>query len=273
MKAQVFVNGIPQHQISVSDRGLQFGDGLFETIAVINGKPCRLNQHLKRLEKGLNVLQIENVNLEQLASFLKSKLTLSDTGIAKIIVTRGSGSEGYRPVEDLAANIIVYLKPYDKFIHRDKLQPVNICHCKTPISVNRLTAGFKHLNRIDQVMATLECQNKGFDDGLLGLDDEIIEATSSNLFLWKDSSLYTPDLHQAGIAGIARESVLQIAKEKNIQCIIDKISIEQCHKADALFLTNSITPVKPVLKLEHTDYSKQAWPTHLYQEIIDHVYS
>ncbi len=105
------------------------------------------------------------------------------------------------------------------------------------------------------------------------IDGFVIAATAANIFLWKDNSLVTPDLSQCGIAGTVRQLVLDTAEDLSIPCRIDKCSIDDCHHADALFLTNALAGIKPVKQFESTEYPADAWPQHLYQKVMQHVYT
>ena len=273
MKTQVFINSKQQSQVTALDRGLQFGDGLFETIAVVDGKLCQLDKHLKRLNKGLDLLQIVFNRLDATLDLIHSCINAGDSGIAKIIITRGESQRGYHPSENSSSNVYVYLSPYEFTTSVDALLAEKLCLCKTPVSINPLTAGIKHLNRIDQVLASLECRQRDCDDGLVAIENNIIEATSSNLFIMKNQTLYTPEITSAGIAGIARECIIEVAESMSIQCITGTVTVDQCQSADAMFLTNSVTAIRPVSQFEQAHYLQENHPRELFTQALAHVYS
>jgi 4-amino-4-deoxychorismate lyase len=119
--------------------------------------------------------------------------------------------------------------------------------------VNPGLAGIKHLNRLDQVLARNEWQADGIAEGLM-LDptQRIIEGTMSNLFVVKAGCLFTPDLSQAGIAGIMREIVMDVAAEAGVPCTVTSMTLAELARADELFLCNSIIGIWPVQHLVDT---------------------
>lgn len=269
----VFVNGQPSQQVTVFDRGLQFGDGVFETIAAVDGRLCQLDKHLQRLQHGLQRLAIASPDIESSLAIARRQVTGYGDAVVKLIVTRGHSLRGYRPDKSSASCIILEIFPH-KFVRRlSELQAIDIGLCKTPLSINPLTAGIKHLNRLDQVLASVECSQHGFDDGLMLAGEQVIESTSSNLFLWHENCLITPLLDQAGISGTARACVLEAAEALGISVEEGAVSVEQCHNAEALFLTNAISAVRPVRSFEASRFTEEAWPIQLFEKLLNNVYS
>jgi 4-amino-4-deoxychorismate lyase len=268
----VFVNGQPTQQVAVFDRGLQFGDGVFETFAAVDGHLCQLDKHLQRLQSGLQRLSIALPDIDANLTIARQQIAEGDA-VIKLLVTRGESMRGYRPAISSASTVILQIFPSTFSRQLSELQVIDIGLCQTPLSINPFTAGIKHLNRLDQVLASIECQQRGLDDGLMRIDEHVIESTNSNLFLWHDSRLLTPRLDKAGISGTARACVFEAAEELGIEVEEGAVSIDQCHNADALFLTNAISAVRPVRSFDSSHYADEAWPTQLFEKLLNNVYS
>jgi len=268
----VYVNGLRSEQISVYDRAFQYGDGLFETFAVTDGKPALLDLHLQRLRTGLSRLGFPEFPIQPLVDDIKDKSKRFDSAVLKLVITRGESHRGYLPSITTKVNILL---AFSENHNGMTIGPaVSLCFCDTRLGINPLLAGIKHLNRLEQVLANKECLDRGYEDGLVSdIDGNIIEATSANLFLWKQTRLITPDLQRCGINGVARQLIIQIADKIGIPMEIQAITKSDCENADALFLSNSLKGITPVKSLEKTSFDENKWPKNLYSEVMKHVYT
>jgi 4-amino-4-deoxychorismate lyase len=241
------VNGRPGNSVSADDRGLAYGDGLFETIAIRRGKARFLPAHLQRLAEGCRRLAIplpESVLLEKDLARLAGGL---ERGTAKIIVTRGAGPRGYAPPGHCVPTRLVgcMTSPApDATYYRDG---VRIRSCAWRWGASPGLAGVKTLNRLDQVMARAEWSDPDIADGLM-LDGEgaLVSGTMSNLFLVLDDELVTPDLQRNGIRGIMRSMVMResAALGRPVrECAVFPSDLE---RATECFLTNSLIGLWPV---------------------------
>ena len=238
------------------DRGLQYGDGLFETIAVEEQKPVWLTEHLNRLQHGCKKLKIPVPNLttvkleiEQLAS--QTDESTCGRGVVKIIITRGVGGRGYQPSPRPKISQMINLYPWPEHITSWQTSGINLHYCTTRLACNPTLAGIKHLNRLEQVLASLERADlKNIDEGvMLNLNDEVIEGTMSNIFAIIDKNLITPDLTMCGVAGIMRSKVISVAKTLNIPVQVQPLRATDLTKASELFITNSIIGIVPVKRI------------------------
>jgi len=246
---KTLVNGKESSSIAVTDRGLQFGDGVFETIRIHQGKAVWWQQHIDRLLDGCFRLQFSTLpDVKKLQSEANELLAGSDTGTLKIIVTRGNSSRGYAADPDSIPNRVLIFTPDLRHQSRAE-QGIVLGVCEQPISGSQQLSGIKHLNRLEQVLARLECQNNGWDEGLM-LDDRnrVIEGSMSNLFVWHQDRLLTPLLEHTGIKGLCREKIILQAKENGLiveQCELDLGDLQH---SDGLFVTNSLIGIWPVVQ-------------------------
>lgn len=243
------VNGEPEECIPVLDRGLQYGDGLFETIAIRHGKPRLWTGHMQRLAAGCAGLGFSPPNTDQLAADVQRVAGNQDRAVVKIIVTRGSGTRGYRPTMSGHAVRIVQRLPWPNFPDSAEREGVATCWCQTRLARQPRLAGLKHLNRLEQVLARAEWRDEYMEGLMCDQDDNVIEGTMSNLFLVQDSTLITPDLSQSGVAGVMRATVLELAKAEGFDCAIRPVSVAMVEKCAELFLTNSLIGIWPVARL------------------------
>ncbi len=262
---KAWVNGEDSQTASLLDRGLAYGDGLFETLLYECGQVRLLDLHLSRLQAGAKRLQIQlsmGTLQDELQGFLQQArgeglLSDADKAVLKIILTRGVGGRGYRFPEKTVTQRIIQLFDHPGYPLQHRKEGIQIRLCKMPVSVNPALAGLKHLNRLDNVMARNEWNCSDIQEGLM-LDEQgaIIEGTMSNIFIVRDNILITPSLKRAGVAGIMRTHVLDMARKHKVEiCISESVSVQQLYDADEAFVCNSVLGVWPVVRLE----SKQ-WP-------------
>ena len=157
----------------------------------------------------------------------------------------------------MAAQRVILLFDHPAYPPRYRKEGIQVRICETPVSVNSTLAGIKHLNRLDNVLARNEWLNSDVQEGIM-LDEQgsIIEGTMTNVFLVSDHALITPSLERAGVAGVMRAYLLNMAKKNKVTTRISEgIGIQQLYDAQEVFVCNSILGVWPVVKLE-----SKHWP-------------
>ena len=237
----MLVNGTVQTQINITDRGFQYGDGLFETIAVFNGKPCFLNRHLERLTQGCQRLKIPAPDLNLLQTEIQHLCQGTETAVLKIIITRGSGGRGYRQPDPILPTRVLSLHPFPTYPN----DGITARFCQTRLSLNPTLAGLKHLNRLEQVLARSEWTDEVMEGIMLDINERVIEGTMSNLFYIKNQQLYTAKLTQSGVAGIIRSLIIE---QHNV--IEHDYTKTELLNADELFICNAVIGIMPVKQLE-----------------------
>jgi 4-amino-4-deoxychorismate lyase len=244
------VNGEAQDRISIQDRGFQFGDGVFETLAVCAGKPLLWQRHLQRLLGGCARLRIEAPSERVLSREAEELCVGVRRAVLKLVVTRGSSERGYALSDGAPPTRVLALRPWPSYPEEAAQAGVAVCLCRTRISRNPQLAGIKHLNRLEQVLARAEWQ-KEFAEGLMFDErDHLIEGTASNVFVVSRGTLLTPDLSQSGVAGVMRALVLEYAEATALPCKITGITRSQLDSAEEIFLSNSLIGIWPVRRVE-----------------------
>jgi 4-amino-4-deoxychorismate lyase len=244
-KGQILINGEPGTSLPVSDRGLAFGDGLFETILIHAGRPVLLDEHLQRLALGVQKLNIP-LELNSISEDIKRIFSLHSPhdAVLKILCTRGQGGRGYRPAAGLVPTRILSLHPTPPALPE---QGIKAFLCHQTLAPQPALAGLKHLNRLEQVLASQEWPDDSFHEGLmLTAAGEAIEGTRSNLLLALNGHWLTPDLSQCGIGGVMRAHLLQCCGGR-LQ--VGQVTLQDVLAAEELCFCNSVTGVMPVLSL------------------------
>ena len=239
------VNGVESSAISVDDRGLQYGDGLFETMAALNGRVRHFERHMERLAEGGRRLGMTVPDPAVIAAECERALVGLGAGSVKLMVTRGPGPRSYRPpAEPSITRIIVSSAPKPR---NDPDEGIVVRLCDTPLGLNPRLAGIKHLNRLEQVLACAEWNDPAIAEGLMSaVDGRIVCATAANVFLVRDGHLVTPEIRDCGVAGVMRGLVLAAARELAVETEVRNVNIGDLDAAEEVFLTNAITGVRPV---------------------------
>jgi 4-amino-4-deoxychorismate lyase len=239
------VNGVESSAISVDDRGLQYGDGLFETMSAQDGRVRHFERHMERLAEGGRRLGLPVPDPNLVAAECERALAGLGAGSVKLMVTRGPGPRSYRPPADPAVTrIVVSSAPKPR---NDPEEGIVVRLCDTPLGLNPRLAGIKHLNRLEQVLACAEWDDPAIAEGLMSsVDGRIVCATAANVFLVREGRLLTPAIRDCGVAGVMRGVVLAAAREAGIDSEILDVRLMDFSAADEVFLTNAITGVRPV---------------------------
>lgn len=248
---RTLVEGELCNDIAVTDRGLHYGDGLFETIAVIAGRPRRWLAHLQRLQWGLQRLGFPDIDVQCLTDESVQLCDGVERGVLKMLVTRGSGGRGYRSPAHATPTRILQLYAWPDYPSHWQQRGVQVRVCTTRLAVQPALAGMKHLNRLEQILARREWDDPAIAEGLMfDTQERVISGTMSNVFFVSQGELHTPDVTQSGIRGITRAAVLDIAERSRIPSKIGTYRMQDLLHAQEIFLCNSVIGVWPVASLE-----------------------
>lgn len=260
MKTKIYLNGsiVPEGKacVSVFDRGLNYGDGLFETVKAHDGKPAFLKEHLKRLKAGVRFLKIPIKALEAdikdgiIERLLKANNLSKGSACVKIIVTRGVDRSGHAPSRDTMPTLIIVTKPLDEaYIHQLQTNGVKAVLIK---GYAPALGGFKTLNYLPCVLAKAEAKRRGAFEGIfVGEDDTIKEGSSTNIFIVSKGILKTPPANAASgiLPGVTRQAVIRTALKLGLTVKETPITTKDLFNCDKAFLTNSILGMVPLVSV------------------------
>ncbi|HBG32017.1 MAG TPA: aminodeoxychorismate lyase [Gammaproteobacteria bacterium] len=247
-----WVNGRPQDAVPVTDRGLSYGDGLFETILVASGQALGWALHMDRLARGCSALGLPPPPIDGLNADRAGLCAIGpDPAVLKIILTVGGTARGYARPDPFAWRRIVSLMPAPAWLRDDYESGIRVRWCRQLWFSDPDLAGIKHLNRLPQVRARAEWTDAGIAEGLMrDPEGRVIGGTMSNLFVIKDAVLATPNLTQCGIAGTMRARIMAIAHRLGWTVEETALSVMDCYRADELFVCNAVRGIRPIRQLE-----------------------
>lgn len=231
--------------VDPDDRGFQYGDGVFETIAVRNGEPRLWPHHMRRLRHACKRLGFEGPPpLEpHVDAALEGTREDSHHCIIKVIVTAGAGQRGYARPMPSRTETFIGVFPAATTNRPAYIKGVATILCETRLAVGSPLAGIKTLNRLEQVLARSECAPTGAYEGLtLDAEGRLICGTMSNVFLVRNQSLVTPALHRCGVEGVMRQFVMETCGDVEVR----DLTFEDLADADEVFITNSQIGAVPV---------------------------
>jgi len=245
------INGEANSTISSEDRGLMYGDGLFETMAVVAGQIPLWPLHWARLQRGCERLSLPCPPVDVLQQEIAQLIQDIDRAVLKIMLTRGIGGRGYLAPSTPHVTRILQRYPWPDSPRSYWESGVKVIFCQQPLARQAGLAGIKHLNRLEQVLARSEWDDPSIQEGLLAdTQGDIVEAISHNVFIVNGQELLTPDLRFCGVEGVMREYILGLVKEMALSVQVTSITREDVLAADAVFLCNSVHGIWPVCDIE-----------------------
>jgi len=239
------VNGQQQTDISITDRGLAYGDGIFTTTKIVNGKVILLDKHIERLAHGCQRLKIQAPSRQRLMEQLQSTAKGYSLAVLKVMITAGSGGRGYSRLglNDNATNLIIIVSDFPNHYQALAQRGIDLGDSTQQIATSSILGGIKHLNRLEQVLLRAELDERVEDDLVVtNCQGNVIEATSSNLFYWLDGQLCTPDVSNSGVNGIIRQVIIANRPQVNV-C---RNQLSDLKQAQAMFICNSLMGIIPV---------------------------
>jgi 4-amino-4-deoxychorismate lyase len=246
-----WINGRAGATIRIEDRGLNYGDGAFETMRVRRGAVRFLDYHLERLEDACRRLGIKPPDRARLRNEIGRIAARRAEAVLKLIVTRGIGARGYRPSGRERCTRVISLHALSRAARAAAL-PRRMRLCEMRLGINETLAGLKTLNRLESVLARAEWTDTRIWEGLMrDTDDNIVCGTMSNLFMRRGSRLITPKVDRCGIAGVMRRWVLEQAGGLRLAVTEGRLRWEHLAGADEVFMTNAVVGIVPIVVIQH----------------------
>jgi 4-amino-4-deoxychorismate lyase len=239
--------------VASDDRGLNYGDGLFETMLLKDAAIRFLTQHLARLSSSCARLGIHYPGDESIRRELAELTKDHREAVVKIVLTRGVGGRGYRPDARATPTRIITLHDAPAVFDTD----IAVRWCEMRLARNPALAGMKHLNRLEQVLAQREWSDNQIEEGLmLDYEGELVCGTASNVFLVRGHELVTPDLRYCGVRGVMRGQVMQAAMTLGISVHEEPLWPDDVASATELFVSNAVRGIRAVVSLDSITWSR-----------------
>jgi 4-amino-4-deoxychorismate lyase len=242
----ILVDGRPADSVPVTDRGLNYGDGLFETLRLHRGRVPLLPHHIERLRQGCERLGLPWPGEALLGEELARVSAGDAEGVLKIVLTRGDGGRGYAPGEGCRGRRIVSRHP----LPAELGQPLTVGVCRTPLGMAPAVQGLKHLGRLEQVLAAREAAAAGWGEGLmLDAAGHVVEGTRHHLFYLRSGRILTPPRDGLAVDGILRKLVVDSLAAAAIPAGEAVLRYDELHEVEAMVLCNAVAGVRGVSAL------------------------
>lgn len=246
--------------LSLSNRALSYGDGIFETIRIVNGMVPLLDYHRARFLRGVEALTLGS-SLEMLEQFdhaleravQKMQLIEHPSGLVKLFAIRREGGRGYAPAQPCVTDIQLQAFELPHYQSEFYSKGIHLKLCDHRLSEQPALAGIKHLNRLDQVLAARELADS--PEGLmLDQHNHVVEGTKSNLVVFSGEKIVTPEIVNCGIRGTLLSALLA-GEVASLKLHERPITLDDIYSADGLAMINSVFGVWPVSQFEQAEYS------------------
>ena len=267
----ILVNGRCADTVDARDRGLAYGDGVFRTLRTQAGQPLWWRDQYDKLAADCAALGLDCPDEGGLLAEV-CQAAEGGEGVVKIVLTRGASARGYARTIGQACTRIVMAVPLPPHARPDAPVDVTVRWCDLRLARQPRLAGIKHLNRLENVLARAEWDDRSIAEGLL-CDDSgaVIGGVMSNLLLAKGRELFTPDLSQCGVAGVARTRLLRAVARRGIRVHVERLPSAAILAADEVMLCNSVIGVRRVARLDDVTWSPAGWTeilkTALYEDV------
>ncbi|UPG88597.1 aminodeoxychorismate lyase [Luteibacter aegosomaticola] len=244
MSTRFSVNFSDTSAVSAADRGFTYGDGLFETLRVVEGRAPLWPRHAARLAHGCERLRLPPPDLAAIHTEIARLCHGLPDAVVRLTLSRGVGERGYALPLEPRPTLVVAASPLalDSGAAHDGIA-VRLCDIR--LACQPILAGLKHLNRLEQVLARAEWTDPAIGEGLLcDPEGEVVCATAANLFAVLDGELVTPPVDQCGVAGVARAEILALRA-----VTVARLSLPRLLEASEVFLTSAVRGILPVRAL------------------------
>lgn len=267
----ILVNGHPVDTVDARDRGLAYGDGVFRTLRTRSGQPVWWSDHYAKLAADCVALMLACPDETGLHGEV-CRVAEDGEGVVKILLTRGVGARGYALPPGQASTRIVQSAPLPAYAQAAAPDDIAARWCTLRLASQPRLAGVKHLNRLENVLARAEWDDPAIFEGLLcDASGAVIGGVMSNLVVARDGVLYTPDLGQCGVAGVARARLLRAAARRGIRTHVERLTPDAILAADEVMICNSVIGVRRVARLDGKTWPPAGWTdilkTALYEDV------
>ncbi len=245
--------------VGADSRGLRYGDGLFETIKLLNGTLVHADEHFARLWQGMQVLGFEVPRhftpdmLEDKIKELAGKNGHTAAARIRVMVYRGDG--GLYDVKSNAPNCIIETMELPAGNGTWNSNGLVMGVYSAALKICDSTSGLKHNNYLPYLLAAMHAKKQKWNDAvLLNMHGRICDSTIANIFMVKNDIVYTPALSEGCVAGIMRRQVLQVLRSNGLAAEEIQITPQQLFEADEVFLTNAIYNIRWVKQVDSAEY-------------------
>lgn len=245
---EVLVNGRPADRVSADDRGLLYGDHLFETVAFVAGRAPLWDWHMARLQHDAVRLLMPPPDGEVLADECRRLLDDTPRAVVRMTITRGSGGRAYEPPTQPRPRRILMRRPWPGAIDRQRRMGLAVGTSPVRLASGSTLAGIKHGNRLEQVLAAERAHHEGLDEALLfDAEDGLIEAIAGNVVVGLDDRAVTPDTSRAGVTGVG---LAWLRAQQGVNIETATLGADELTRSSWAVVINSVAGIRPIATLD-----------------------
>jgi len=266
MSHVILINGKKQTKLSVFNRLVQFGDGLFETCMAVDQRLLLAEAHFQRLEKGAKRLKIIPISRSILTKEIAKAVSMSklDRAVVKVILSRGESARGYGYDKSIAPTRIIIVSSVP-----DLPQTYTLSLCDSGYATNQLLSEIKHCNRLEQILARTHLKTQ--ECIMLDPQAQVVSVTQGNIFAIKNGVLLTPGLSECGIEGTRRQAIIELARKQGLSVEVCCLSVAELLACDEVFISNSVMGIRPISQINEQKYSQHQITNRLIEVFNQHL--
>lgn len=255
-----------------STRALHYGDGVFRTALVMAGEVFDLDRQLAKLAQDAAALGLDPPDADLMADEARSLARAGRDGALRILLSRVDSGRGYTPGSP-ACDRLLQLRPLPAYPRERWTQGANLGWSKVLLGIQPRLAGIKHLNRLEQVLASRDWPAHQHEVVMCDAEGRVVCGSRSNLFLVIEDVLVTPDVSLAGVAGMMRDKLIGLARARGLGCEIGIVSPDEVRHAQECFLSNSLIGIWPVRRIGSLEFPVPGRVTRALTDALEHPWS
>lgn len=261
---------VPVSQFALNDRLVNYGDGVFSTMHVVDDKVALYERHIGRLIHDALALGL-TVSESYLRAAITEALKQQSNGVLKVLVGAGQGGRGYARAESAASSIAISWHQWPAFYSDWQKTGIHLGTVECTLGRQPALAGLKHANRLEQVLIKRQLSQTPFDDCVVTDEHQtVIEASAANIFWCIKGKWHTAALKYAGVNGVMRQFILEHMPAIEVV----EHSLTKLQTADAIFLSNALMQIVPVkaFTVNEQTFHCNIEPVHVVRDSLKNAY-
>ncbi|MGQ0697586.1 MAG: aminodeoxychorismate lyase [Panacagrimonas sp.] len=264
----MWFNGEPVEGTWTGTRALHYGDGVFRTALVREGLIVDLPRQLAKLLRDAAALKLECPDAGMLKAEAEAAVHATGSGVLRILLSRVDSGRGYAPQSD-RCDRLMQVRALPEYPRANWAKGVKVGWSPVLLGIQPRLAGIKHLNRLEQVLASRDWPEHQNEALMCDAEGRVICGTRSNIFFVIDNILVTPDVSRSGVAGMMRDKLIELGR----YCEIGTISPDEVRHAQECFLTNSLIGIWPVRRIGNLELGEPGPVTRALSDQLLHPWS
>lgn len=253
-------------------RALHYGDGVFRTALVMAGEVIDLDRQLAKLAQDALALDLDCPDTALLAKEAQALGAMQDSGALRILLSRVALGAGYAP-GSRACDRLLQMRALPEYPQTRWNQGVTLGWSQVLLGIQPRLAGIKHLNRLEQVLASRDWPAEQHEALMCDAEGRVISGSRSNIFFVIEHVLVTPDVSLAGVAGMMRDKLIALARTRGMGCEVGVVAPDELRHAQECFVSNSLIGIWPVRRIGSLEFPAPGSVTRALMDALAHPWS